>query len=75
MLADDVQPEQLAKQTTGFSGADLENMVNQAALKATTDGMASVSQYYLEHSRDRIIMGWWFFSDCPLLLYNSFLCN
>ncbi|CAD5217611.1 unnamed protein product [Bursaphelenchus okinawaensis] len=47
----------LAKGTTGFTGADIENMVNQAALKAATEGCNRVSMRHLEDAKDRIIMG------------------
>jgi len=47
----------LAKGTTGFTGADIENLVNQAALKAAADGSAKVTMRHLEEARDRVIMG------------------
>lgn len=49
--------ELLARGTTGFTGADLENMVNQAALKAAIDGADSVTMKYLENARDKVLMG------------------
>ncbi|XP_048487044.1 ATP-dependent zinc metalloprotease YME1L isoform X2 [Plutella xylostella] len=53
----EVQPAVLARGTTGFTGADLENMVNQAALKAAIDGAKTVTMKYLEHARDKVLMG------------------
>ncbi|CAI4230541.1 unnamed protein product [Auanema sp. JU1783] len=47
----------LAKGTTGFTGADIENMVNQAALKAATDNCLEVTMYHLDESKDRVLMG------------------
>jgi len=47
----------LARGTTGFTGADLENMVNQAALRASIDGADSVLMKYLELARDKVLMG------------------
>jgi len=53
----DVLSEVLARRTLGFTGADIENMVNQAALRAAIDGSPVVHMYHLEYSRDKIIMG------------------
>ncbi|XP_012658715.1 ATP-dependent zinc metalloprotease YME1L1-like [Otolemur garnettii] len=52
-----VDPEIIAQCTEGFSGAELENLVNQAVLLATADGKEMVSMKELEFSRDKIIMG------------------
>lgn len=57
ILAKDVDLDLLARGTTGFTGADLENMVNQAALRAAIDGADSVSMKYLESARDKVLMG------------------
>jgi ATP-dependent metalloprotease len=43
VLSKDIDVEILARGTTGFTGADLENMVNQAALRAAIDGADSVT--------------------------------
>lgn len=55
--APEVDLDALARQTTGFTGADIENMVNQAALRAAIEGAKSVKMVHLENSRDKIIMG------------------
>uniref|UniRef100_A0A0N5BT93 AAA domain-containing protein n=1 Tax=Strongyloides papillosus TaxID=174720 RepID=A0A0N5BT93_STREA len=47
----------LAKTTTGFSAADISNVVNQAALKAATEDCHYVLQKHLEDASDRVIMG------------------
>lgn len=47
----------LSRGTTGFTGADLENMINQAALRAAIDGLSSVTMLYIENSRDKVLMG------------------
>lgn len=57
ILAKEVDLELLARGTTGFTGADLENMVNQAALRAAIDGAEYVSMKYLESARDKVLMG------------------
>lgn len=56
-LANDLDVEVLARGTTGFTGADLENMVNQAALRAAIDKADAVSMKYLENARDKVLMG------------------
>ncbi|XP_028660184.1 ATP-dependent zinc metalloprotease YME1L1b isoform X2 [Erpetoichthys calabaricus] len=52
-----VNAEIIARGTVGFSGADLENLVNQAALKAAVDGKDVVTMKELEFSKDKILMG------------------
>ncbi|XP_053621435.1 ATP-dependent zinc metalloprotease YME1L isoform X2 [Plodia interpunctella] len=52
-----VDADELARATTGFTGADLESMVNQAALKAAIDGASTVTMKYLEDARDKVLMG------------------
>merc|ERR1712176_507234 len=47
----------LARGTTGFSGADLYNLMNQAALKASIYGLSSISTAVLEYAKDKILMG------------------
>ncbi|XP_077804087.1 ATP-dependent zinc metalloprotease YME1L1-like [Macaca mulatta] len=52
-----IDPEIIARGTTGFSGAELENLVNQAALNVAVDGKEKVTMKELEFSKDKIIMG------------------
>lgn len=47
----------LARGTTGFSGADLYNLMNQAALKASVDGLNAITMQVLEFAKDKILMG------------------
>ncbi len=56
-LAPSVNIETLAKQTAGFSGADLANLVNEAAILAARRGKKSVEMEDLEESIDKVIAG------------------
>jgi cell division protease FtsH len=56
-LADDVRPEIIARATPGFSGADLANLVNEAALFAARSNKRLVDHTDFEKARDKIIMG------------------
>ncbi|KAG7262424.1 hypothetical protein CRUP_001867, partial [Coryphaenoides rupestris] len=47
----------IARGTVGFTGADLENLVNQAALKAAVDGKDMVTLKEMEFAKDKILMG------------------
>jgi cell division protease FtsH len=56
-LADDVDPERIAALTPGFSGADLANLVNEAALLATRRGAAAVTLKDFNDGIERMIAG------------------
>lgn len=56
-LASDVDLSVIAKQTAGFTGADLANLVNEAALLSARLGLKKVGQQQLEQSIERVIAG------------------
>jgi cell division protease FtsH len=56
-LADDVDLDAIARNTVGMSGADLANLVNEAALLATREDKAAVDMKDLDAARDKIMMG------------------
>jgi len=56
-LADDVDLDRLAALTVGFSGADLENLVNEAALLSGRDNRETVGMEALLNARDKIVLG------------------
>ncbi|MGD9142740.1 MAG: ATP-dependent zinc metalloprotease FtsH [Dehalococcoidia bacterium] len=56
-LAKEVNLEVLAKSTVGFSGADLENLVNEAAILAARRGKKSIGQSEFEESVDKVMAG------------------
>ena len=55
--ADDVKPSLIARGTPGFSGADLANLVNEAALFAARENSAEVFMGHFERAKDKIMMG------------------
>ena len=56
-LAEDVKLETLAKGTPGLAGADLANLVNEAALLAARQGDKAVSMRHFEGAKDKVMMG------------------
>ena len=56
-MSDDVDIKILARGTVGFTGADLANLVNEAALNAARDGKKLVSMYHFEYAKDKVMMG------------------
>ena len=56
-LADDVDLERLAAGTVGLTGADIRNLVNEAALWATRSGKDAVDMADFEYARDKVLMG------------------
>ena len=56
-ISSDVDLEQIARGTPGFSGADLENLVNEAALWAARLDKKSVDKIDFENAKDKVLMG------------------
>jgi cell division protease FtsH len=56
-IGDDVKPELIARGTPGFSGADLANLVNEAALFAARENKRIVGMDQFERAKDKIMMG------------------
>jgi len=56
-LATDIDWAVIARGTPGFSGADLENMVNEAALLAARSNAEEVTMEHLEKAKDKVMMG------------------
>jgi cell division protease FtsH len=56
-LAPDVEPRTIARGTPGFSGADLANLVNEAALLAARLGKRLVAMSQFENAKDKVMMG------------------
>ncbi len=56
-MADDVDISVIARGTPGMSGADLANLVNEAALFAVRDGKAKISATHFDQARDRVLIG------------------
>src|SRR6201994_2162419 len=56
-LAEDVKPQLIARGTPGFSGADLANLVNEAALFAARKNRRMVTMADFEDAKDKVMMG------------------
>ena len=56
-LADDVNLNSIARGTPGFSGADLENLLNEAALMAVSNGKRFITSYEIEEAIRKVEMG------------------
>ena len=56
-LADDVNLNSIARGTPGFSGADLENLLNEAALMAVSNGKRFITSYEIEEAIRKVQMG------------------
>jgi cell division protease FtsH len=56
-LADDVDLDRLAAGTVGLTGADIRNLVNEAALWATRNGKDKVDMSDFDYARDKVLMG------------------
>ncbi|HEX4770300.1 MAG TPA: ATP-dependent zinc metalloprotease FtsH [Bryobacteraceae bacterium] len=56
-LADDVDLSVIARGTPGFAGADLQNLVNEAALVAARQNRKVVTQFDFELAKDKVLMG------------------
>jgi cell division protease FtsH len=56
-LAPELELNWIARGTPGFSGADLANLLNEAAIAATRDNADSIRREHVEYARDKILMG------------------
>jgi cell division protease FtsH len=56
-FSDDVSLSNLAATTTGFSGAELQNLLNEAAIYAARDGRVKITKYDLDNSYEKITLG------------------
>jgi ATP-dependent Zn protease len=54
---EDVSAELFARKTPGFSGAQLANMINEAALAAAKAGALRITTQMLDEARDKVMMG------------------
>jgi len=56
-LAQDVDLDAVAAGTPGFSGADLKNLINEAAITAAREGAAEVTMSHMDEARDKVMLG------------------
>ncbi|NQV69693.1 MAG: ATP-dependent metallopeptidase FtsH/Yme1/Tma family protein [Pseudohongiella sp.] len=57
VMASDIDFEPIAAATVGFSGADLANLINEAALLCAREGKSEVDNSFLERARDKVVLG------------------
>ena len=57
VMASDIDFEPIAAATVGFSGADLANLINEAALLCAREGKSKVDNSFLERARDKVVLG------------------
>ena len=56
-LADDINLEQISAGTPGFSGADIKNLINEAAMLAARDKAAKITMTHFDEARDKLMLG------------------
>ena len=56
-VAEEVDADALARGTPGLSGADLENVINTAAIRAATQDNPHIDNEILEFAKDKVLMG------------------
>lgn len=56
-MSEDVDAASLAKRTAGFSGAELANLVNEAALAAGKGGLLQITSALMDDAQDKVLMG------------------
>ncbi|MCK5394669.1 MAG: ATP-dependent zinc metalloprotease FtsH, partial [Gammaproteobacteria bacterium] len=56
-LADDINLEQISAGTPGFSGADIKNLVNEAAMLAARDKATQITMEHFDAARDKLMLG------------------
>lgn len=56
-LAEEVDLKEIAQMTSGFTGAELASLVNEAALLAARKGKTEIGKIFFDHARDRILLG------------------
>ena len=56
-LGEDVDMEKLASGTPGFSGADIKNLINEAAMLAARESAQQVTMRYFDEARDKLLLG------------------
>jgi cell division protease FtsH len=56
-LASDINLDSIAKQTTGFSGAELANLLNECAIRAVRDGDGTITADIMENVYQRVVVG------------------